>query len=205
MVTIEAKTINEAWFLANHACMKDGYDYQIGKGSFKGSMRRQLSALAVQVNAPHVRPLASEFKGRMFSTDEGIEQYFATYLLSSETQPHETYTYGSRITPSIMPVIEMLRQVKTTNHAIIEIGKNDDLWLNDPPCLRVLAWKVVENKLNLTSYWRSWDLAFGFPMNMGGLQLLNEWVAEEVGLPTGALVAFSDGAHIYNYCWDIFQ
>ena len=107
-------------------------------------------------------------------------------------------------------VIEMLKETPLTNQAVVEIGtpedydvcygKDDKL---DPPCLRLLDFKALpyENKihLTLTAYFRSWDLWAGFPSNLGGLELLKQYVAEETGLENGSMYAYSAGAHIYGY------
>ena len=73
----------------------------------------------------------------------------------------------------------------------------------DPPCLRLLDFKAVpvndELVLSLTCYFRSWDLWAGFPTNLGGLELLKSYVADEAGLKNGPMYAYSAGAHIYGY------
>jgi len=70
----------------------------------------------------------------------------------------------------------------------------------------VVSWKVVgDGTLQMSVFFRSWDLYTGFPTNMGGLQLLNEMMAEWAGLQSGHLVAYSDGAHIYDHAWGIFE
>ena len=97
----------------------------------------------------------------------------------------------------------MLKKTPMTNQASISVAQPTDTKLEHPPCLRDLSWKIVDGKLNLTSYWRSWDLHSGLPTNLGGLELLNELVAYEVGVPVGKQICFSDGGHVYDYAWDL--
>jgi thymidylate synthase len=48
-------------------------------------------------------------------------------------------------------------------------------------------------------YFRSWDLWAGFPTNLGGIELLKQYVASEASLGNGPMYAYSAGAHIYGY------
>lgn len=197
------RTINEAWFYSCRYILKTGYRYKIDRGSFSGTIREQVPALAFEIINPWERPLEVTFMGKHIVTQDQIEQYFTHYLMSEKVSENETYTYGSRLVPHIDEVINMLCETPMTNQATIEIGRPEDIELEDPPCLRLVSWKVVEGELNLSCFFRSWDVAMGMPTNLGGLQLLNEYVAEMVGLKSGSLYAYSDGAHIYvdNFKW----
>jgi thymidylate synthase len=52
---------------------------------------------------------------------------------------------------------------------------------------------------------RSWDIVSGFPQNMGGLQILKEYILSHLTFPCsdGKLIAYSDGAHIYEQYFDL--
>jgi thymidylate synthase len=52
-------------------------------------------------------------------------------------------------------------------------------------------------------YFRSWDLWAGFPSNLAAIQLLKEYMASEIGVEDGELVAMSKGLHLYDYAWDL--
>ena len=141
--------------------------------------------------------------------------------MNPELAENETYTYASRINHT-MPkggtqldrVIDMLRQTPLTNQAVIEVATPDDLDICygkdgklDPPCLRLLDFKVLPAEgdlfLTVSSYFRSWDLWAGFPSNLGGIELLKQFVASEANLSNGSMYAYSAGAHIYGYQEDI--
>ncbi len=126
-------------------------------------------------------------------------------------------------------VIEMLQKTPLTNQAIIEIGTPDDYGQCigndgklDPPCLRLIDFKVIPKYskctvegfckfchekehewdalvLTVSVYFRSWDLWAGFPSNLGGIELLKQYVAQETGLMNGPMYAYSAGLHIYGY------
>jgi hypothetical protein len=70
-------------------------------------------------------------------------------------------------------------------------------------CLRLIDFKIKENKLNFIVYFRSHDLWAGFPENLGGLQLLKEYMAIELGVEDGEIIEVSKGLHLYDYQWPI--
>lgn len=204
MGSIDAQTIEEAWFLSCKDCIDYGYEYKIDRGSFAGQKRKQLPVLSGIITNPSLRPISVSYKTQFLCTEDQAADYFMNYLMSPEKHPNEDYTYGERLTSQLYYVIDMLIKNPMTNQATIEIARPEDTQLECPPCLRSISWKVHEQRINMTSYWRSWDLVNGMPTNLCGLELLNEYMAEITQLTPGSLHFFSDGAHIYDYCWSMF-
>lgn len=70
-------------------------------------------------------------------------------------------------------------------------------------CLRGLDFGIVEKDgeyaLHTKVIYRSWHLAAGFPVNMGGFTLLNEYVANELGIEPGPLSFTSKSLHCYDF------
>ena len=52
-------------------------------------------------------------------------------------------------------------------------------------------------------YFRSWDFWAGFPSNLAAIQLLKEYMADEIGVGDGELIASSKGFILYEYSWDL--
>ena len=198
---ISYSTISEAWFYSCREAVENGREYRIDRGSYTGTKRRQLDYLAFIITAPQIRPLGINFSGEQISSDAEIERYFNDYLINPSVCENETYTYSSRLAPNLEHVALMLREAPNTNQATIEIGRPEDCFLDDPPCLRLVSWKAIGRRLQLSCFFRSWDLYGGLPTNLGGLQLLNETMAEWADLKPGPLVAYSDGGHVYDYAW----
>lgn len=218
---LTAKTIADAWFQLIYNIFEYSYTQEIQKGSFeKEQYRLQYPGLAVFIEHPDqdMVPVIPPALGIPAPTTmEYIQDYFANYLMDPELTENETYRYSSRIHyqlpgggTQLERAIAMLKETPLTNQAVVEIatpqdydvcyGKDGNL---DPPCLRLLDFKAVpredELALTLSAYFRSWDLWAGFPSNLGGLELLKEYVADETGLKNGAMYAYSAGAHIYGY------
>jgi thymidylate synthase len=63
--------------------------------------------------------------------------------------------------------------------------------------------RISEGKLHFVVYFRSWDLWGGFPANLAGIQILKEYMAGEIGVEDGELIAMSKGLHLYDYSWDL--
>ncbi|MFH1281489.1 MAG: thymidylate synthase, partial [Candidatus Omnitrophota bacterium] len=78
-----------------------------------------------------------------------------------------------------------------------------DIKLIDPPCLRLIDTRLRYGKLHFVLYFRSWDLWGGFPSNLGGLQLVKQYMAEEIGVQDGEIIAVSKGLHLYDYAWEL--
>jgi len=74
----------------------------------------------------------------------------------------------------------------------------------DPACLRLVDFRLdQENKLHMVVYFRSWDLWGGFPANLAGLQLMKEYVVDQLGCEDGVIIASSKGLHLYDHAIDI--
>lgn len=89
------------------------------------------------------------------------------------------------------------------NQMILQVGQPDDMLLQDPPCLRHIDTRIQDGKLHFYPYFRSWDLWGGFPANLGGIQLLKEYIAAEIGVEDGEIIASSKGLHLYDYSFDL--
>ena len=104
---------------------------------------------------------------------------------------------------------EVIRKFKYagegTNQCTIEIAMPNDILLTDPPCLRLIDCRLRYGKLHFIVYFRSWDLYAGFPVNLGGLELLKQMMADEIGVKNGSMVTISKGLHIYSQYYEIVE
>lgn len=193
-------------------------------------LRLQADFVSCEILYPETRPLGVTFPSYLnlppVSSQEGIEDYFCNGIFNSELSINEHYSYGNRIkkankiihefsTPygeeanivetfdQVEWVIEHFKKFKGNNHCCIEIAKADDLFLKSAPCLRLISYKIINNELYTTVFFRSNDFVGGFPTNLGGIQLLSEFIASEIEIKTNKMFYCSDGLHIYSTCWDL--
>lgn len=205
---VKARTIGEAWREVMWLCVKKGWDFLVKGGSYVGQIRKQLNHVTIIITEPGRRPLSPIMPpGKPGPTDEmKIEEYFERYILSGRMAENEVYTYGTFIVKQLNRIVELLNRAKgNTNQACIAIGDVDTTFLDDPPCLRLCSFKVVNGQLEMTVFFRSWDLYAGLPENLGGLQLLKEYVLAHLTFPCqdGAIIAYSDGLHLYDQYFKI--
>lgn len=218
---LNAKTISDAWFRLLYNLFDYGYIQQIQKGSFELEQYRwQFPGVAVYIEYPDQDMVPTMPAGSGLpapTTKDYIEDYFANYLMNPELAENETYKYASRIHQNLPNggtqlerIIEILKKTPLTNQATLEVATPDDLDICygkdgklDPPCLRLLDFKVLpmsnELILTVTCYFRSWDLWSGFPTNLGGIELLKQFVADAASLKNGPMYAYSAGLHIYGF------
>jgi thymidylate synthase len=78
-----------------------------------------------------------------------------------------------------------------------------DITLEDPPCLRLIDTRLMDGKLHFVLYFRSWDLWAGFPSNLAAIQLLKEYMCQEIGVEDGTITAVSKGLHLYEYTFGL--
>ena len=228
-VYIEAFDLDDAWFKCLAEILEHGHVYKIDRGSYAGQHRLEFDFVTVRVKNPahQIIPIIPEGSSIPAPTSLDYVQQYLQYLMTSCKTETEDYTYGERLVdPKVkfeteadgkkmvkeMPlqcnqIEEVIKMYKThgfgTNQAIMEIGMPSDLKLHDPPCLRLIDTRVRYGKLHFFLYFRSWDLWGGFPSNLGGLELVKQYMADEIGVGNGEIIACSKGLHLYEYAWEL--
>jgi thymidylate synthase len=201
---IKARDLSEAWFLCLREILTKGHDYTIDRGSYAGQTRKELDFIVVQINKPGIRPLVPDVPQGVPppSTMDYVESYLP-YLMTSHKKEGEQYTYGQYLEEQIAEVIKMYKKDGyNTNQAYMAVGDARSITWNDPPCLRGVDTRIQDGSLHFFVYFRSWDLWAGFPSNLAAIQLLKEYMASEIGVRDGELIAMSKGLHLYRYSWE---
>ena len=228
-VYIDAFDLDDAWFQCLSAILEKGHVYTITRGSYQGQKRLEFDFVTIRVKKPshQIIPIIPEGMNIPAPTDMDYIQGYLSYLLTGAKTETEDYTYGERLVDAkvrfkdIIEGKEILREMPLgvnqieeviriykeqghgTNQCVMEIGMPSDIKLVDPPCLRLIDTRIRYGKLHFILYFRSWDLWGGFPSNCGGLQLVKQYMAEEIGVEDGEIIAVSKGMHLYEYVWDL--
>ena len=205
ITVVEARDLSEAWFLCLGKTLEEGHEYKIERGSYAGQQRKELDMVMVQIDYPGTRPLVPDVPRGVPppSTLDYVESYLP-YLMTGHRKEGEQYTYRQYLEKQIAEVIRMYREDGyNTNQAFMAVGDTQSIYLPDPPCLRMIDTRIHEKRLSFVLYFRSWDLWAGFPSNLAAIQLLKEYMACEIGVEDGELVAMSKGLHLYEYSWDL--
>jgi thymidylate synthase len=204
IVSIEARDLSEAFFKCCKQVLTEGYEYTIDSGSFEGTKRKELDFVTIHILHPGMRPITPDVpQGVPPPTNQDyIEEYMA-YLMTDDKQPHELYTYGEDLAPQVDTVIERYRNDgPECNQLCMSVGSRESIGLEHSQCLRLVDTRIRYGKMHFIIYFRSWDLWAGFPTNLGGLQLLKEYMAKQIGVEDGEMICASKGLHLYEHSWD---
>jgi thymidylate synthase len=232
-ISIEAFTLPDAWFQAIYAVVNHGREFKIDKGSFAGQTRLELDWLQVHIKAPYLRcheglPLLPEIPEGMDIPAPVSKRYlreYLPYLLTGQKKDGEQYSYGDRLHnvltfqtqhPSENAYAEpyyfsQVDKVIATyqsegfrnNQMVLQVAKPSDILLEDPPCLRSIDTRIQDNKLHFFLNFRSNDLWSGFPANLAGISVLQEFMAAEIGVDQGEMIYTCKGAHLYFYAVEL--
>jgi thymidylate synthase len=206
-VKITAFDCPDAWFQVLNHIWSEGDVFRVGYGS-ETTETKKLN-LTIEISHPENRPLVSD---KAPCDMKYVQWYALTYLWCGEKQD-ETYTYGSRLREPVDQVEEAVkrylqeqrdRQVTLAVRLPEDIKKLRGKERHEPPCLSLIDTEILDGKMHLTCYFRSWDAYAGLPANIAGLQLFNEAFVKEISslgdltLETGKLIFHSKNCHIYE-------
>jgi thymidylate synthase len=191
--------LREIWY--------NGDLFEVRYGS-ECSMTKKLN-LTVEIAHPENRPLVDG----QAPCDMKYVQWYALKYLWSDVIEDEIYTYGSRLRVPVDQVEEAIgryleeegdRQVTLVIRLPEDIKKRIRDRKHEPPCLSLIDTEIIDHKLHLTSYFRSWDAYAGLPANIAGIQIFNEALVSELNrrrsldIETGKLIFHSKNCHIYE-------
>jgi len=206
-IKISAFDCPDAWFQVLSRIWNEGDIFKVGFGSEETETKKL--NLSIEISHPDNRPLVSDKAPCDFKYVQG---YALEYLWCGEKQD-EPYTYGSRLNKPINQIEEAIkryteeqrdRQVTMVIRLPEDIRKYVAGKAHEPPCLSLIDTEILESKMHLTCYFRSWDAYAGLPANIAGLQLFNEAFVKEINsrsnldLETGKLIFHSKNCHIYQ-------
>lgn len=208
-ISITARDLPDAWFQCVYEIIDAGFKYTIDRGSYEGQERLEFDYITIHIKHPNTRPLIPDIPpalGIPNPVADGYVEDYLPYLMTAIKQPGEDYTYGERLEYQIQKVIDMYKnQGYGTNQACMSVSMPSDIDLHDPPCARSIDTRIRDGKLNFIIYFRSWDLWSGFPANLAAIQLMKEYMADEIGIGDGEIIASSKGLHLYDYIWQLAQ
>ncbi len=213
--TIKAFDIPGAWYRTLEEIWKNGEDFAVGYGS-EVTMTRKLN-LSIRITNPESRPLVAE---KAPCDMKYINSYALQYLWAGAKEEGETYTYASRLrepVDQITQVIERYAEEPQDRQLTMVIRQPEDIqktlegMKHEPPCLTVMDTELLDGKMHLTCYFRSWDAYAGLPANVAGIQVFNEALVAELNAKagthytTGELIFHSKNCHIYSRLYELVK
>lgn len=207
-IKIEAFNIPDAWFKTVSTIWNEGEIFTVGSGS-ECTETKKLD-LTLHIKHPEIYPLVDD----KAPTDmKHVQDYSLTYLYSNFKGDY-SYTYGNRLrepVDQIQAIINAIVKCRSNRQLTMTIRVPEDVNNYEAPCLSIIDIEVLNNKVNMTTYFRSWDAYAGLPENIAGLYLLLEAIVNDVNeilisegypdedlLETGEMIFHSKNAHIYK-------
>jgi len=204
---IKATDIPDAWHQCLFAILDVGREFTIDRGSYEGQKRLEFDYVTVEINYPGTRPLIPKLPPHLGIPDPVEDDYlegYYHYLVSPIKSENETYTYGERLSRQIQRVLDIYsRHGYRNNQCVLQVAQPSDIDLSDPPCLRHIDTRIQDDALHFFPYFRSWDLWGGFPANLAAMRMVQEDMAEFLGVKAGKIIASSKGLHLYDYVWPL--
>jgi thymidylate synthase len=199
----------DAWFKTLNQIWSEGETFKVGYGSEETETKKL--NLSIEITRPENRPLVSD---KAPCDIKYVQGYALEYLWCGEKQD-ETYTYGSRLNYPVNQIEEAVKRYveeQRDRQVTMVIRLPEDIKKfrpgtterHEPPCLSLIDTEILDGKMHLTCYFRSWDAYAGLPANIAGLQLFNEAFVSEINergnlsLKTGKLIFHSKNCHIYQ-------
>lgn len=214
-INIRARDLPDAWFQAIDAVIVNGRQWTVEHGSYEGQKRWETDFIAIHITHPGVRPLVPEMPADLANvppptTMSYVNDYLPYLMEDAALAKNEQYTYGERIKAQMEGIIERYKKNGFgSNQECIAVARPEDIELDDPPCLRQIDTRIYPKNglrtgepfaLHLFPYFRSWDLWGGFPANLAAIRLMQEYMAECIGVEAGEILCQSKGLHIYDHC-----
>ena len=145
---IEATSLPDAWFQTVYKCIETGRDFTIDRGSYAGMKRLEFDYVTVHIRFPGARPLLPQIPSQYNLPNPVADDYVADYLpylMTGETKPGESYTYGQRICKYPIPE-EFCDYADRRNHDIVI--QEEDVWDNERIVVRENG-KLYLNQIEL--------------------------------------------------------
>lgn len=108
--------------------------------------------------------------------------------------------YGTRIAGYFTSLIKKLKSDINTRQAVLSIYNSADMIIDtkDVPCTLALNFMIRDNKLDLITYMRSNDLFWGFQYDVVNFTLIQELIANELGIDVGNYYHIPTSLHVYE-------
>ena len=163
------------------------------------SQKQKECAMTVYIEEPAAEPRISKL---IIGGAYDLQRYVMELvdgILDFKINAGWDYTYHDRFSRYMPFVIDELKRNRESRRAVIAIRDNEkDSNSNDPACMQSIQYFIRNNKLDCMIYFRSNDLPEAFFFNAFGLIILQEKIANELGVGIGTYTHRSNSMHCYE-------
>jgi len=197
------KTVAQTWLRIINTIMRYGRN-KTTRYTQENELKEILNMMAVVYDENPDDPYLPEF---FPFTKKDLDVYFPQ-VLSSKPIPGIAYTYGQRLrdhegVDQIQNIIDLIKNRPFSKKMVAFTAQVKEDWSQvnkgDTPCLTQILCSVQDDRLFMTTHFRSQDMVHGWPRNVFSLRKLQKLIADEAGGYTlGAFVMITHSAHIYS-------
>ena len=156
--------------------------------------------LCLDVENPYTNQTAlAEFVSKSVPCSlEQLLKYDDEFMFGTADDAGWKYTYHALFAPYYDKVIDEFERNPNTRRACIALGQGDINFTEDPPCLQLMMFNVINGKLDMTVVFRSNDAIKAFPMNIHAISMLHMKITTELGFGYGGLHYIANNFHAYS-------
>ena len=126
---------------------------------------------------------------------------FKYIRLASATTPKDIWMkqsdYGSRLNMQMSRALNLLREDRESRRAVVYLNYERHFQTDDLACSTAIHFMIRNGTLETTMNVRSWDIAWGLPMDIMTHSILGQAVARCLGVMPGPLFATGNSVHVY--------
>lgn len=160
--------------------------------------QKEISATIV-ITKPLEEPMISKCFIGGFKELEQYRQEMLDGILDFEVERGNwVYTYHSRYVPQYKFIIEELRRNPYSRRAVMDIRTPEDMGNDEPACLQHIQYFIRDDKLHCKVLFRSNDACKATFMNAFALIMLQERIANELGVEVGTYTHRANSFHCYE-------
>ena len=136
IINIEARDIPDAWFQCVYNILEHGRTFTIDRGSYTGHKRLEFDYITFRIKYPMTDPLLPQIPEHYGIPNPVADDYldgYLPYLMTGETKPGESYTYGQRICKASLHSLQPIdwdtsKEILIHDH---EVWNNDNIISSD--------------------------------------------------------------------------
>lgn len=204
-VFVEAKTLPQAY----HESLKVlHYEGEVTPCADYATNQKEVS-MTISVKEPLAEPMISKLFIGGFRELEQYRQEMLDGILDFEIERGNwAYTYHSRMAEQVPFVIKELQRNPSSRRAVIDIRdwRYDSMDGNEnPACLQHLQYFIRDNALHCKVLFRSNDACKATFMNAFALIMLQQRIAEALGVKMGTYTHRANSYHCYEKDFSMLQ
>lgn len=187
----------------------------------RGTLTRELVDVNMVLESPRMRlgfhqhrkynlPFALSEATMLFAPTrlcEYICHFNQNMLQFSDDGVHMRGAYGWRIALYLNEIVEKLKADPDTRQAVLDIHALHDLDVasKDIPCTLSLQFLIRERKLHMITYMRSNDLFWGTAYDIVMFSVLQEVIANTLGIEMGTYSHHASSLHVYDHHFQLLN